>query len=382
MTACQRRRSAHEPFRLVCQRRSREPDWVLSGIGPTLKRRLTGPRPSARSRLNALRRPDRGGDESYHGPRVDGRRTVTQGWSSPSPSPSMITQGLLGPQLLLQGLVGAGNLLSDDSLGRDCRWRHGLASGPPPGISQWRSWIGASGRGSSRARILHGGRPIPERHRQVHALVIGHLHRRSWTRRFREVASRADDRRPRRRFPGRSTSIMHVHSYYVYANQGLGDRHQLCHTCGRCHRPQLDERSLNVPGQYRFGVRAFDSSTGLEEQNIDAAVLLSLDAAGNDVTRVPFPPVGLRAFPKAGGVVRVEWICPISDPSRSTKWISCLHDIGIHHRLLKADHDRPVVQRQVRRLHDRPGGSDRRIRSTRSVCELSMPLAKSPTPWP
>ena len=70
------------------------------------------------------------------------------------------------------------------------------------------------------------------------------------------------------------------------------------------------------PAQYRFGVRAFDSSTGLEEQNVDAAVVLSLDAAGNDVTRVPFPPVGLRAFAKAGGVVRVEWICPISDPSR------------------------------------------------------------------
>jgi hypothetical protein len=72
---------------------------------------------------------------------------------------------------------------------------------------------------------------------------------------------------------------------------------------------------LSVPGQYKFGVRAFDPSTGLEEQNIDAVVFLSLDAAGNDVTKVPFPPVGLRAFPKAGGTVRVEWVCPISDPS-------------------------------------------------------------------
>src|SRR5690348_16054297 len=34
---------------------------------------------------------------------------LTQGWSSPSPSPSLITQGLLGPQVLLQGFVGAHN---------------------------------------------------------------------------------------------------------------------------------------------------------------------------------------------------------------------------------------------------------------------------------
>jgi hypothetical protein len=35
---------------------------------------------------------------------------LTQGWSSPSPSSSMITQGLLGPHVLLQGLVGAHNV--------------------------------------------------------------------------------------------------------------------------------------------------------------------------------------------------------------------------------------------------------------------------------
>src|ERR1700731_3888602 len=35
---------------------------------------------------------------------------ATQGWSRPSLLPSMVTQGLLGPHVLLQGLAGAHNV--------------------------------------------------------------------------------------------------------------------------------------------------------------------------------------------------------------------------------------------------------------------------------
>ena len=103
--------------------------------------------------------------------------------------------------------------------------------------------------------------------------------------------------------------------YRVYANQGLGDPINYAIPVSIVTNLNWTSGSLNVPGQYKFGVRAFDSATGLEDQNVDTALLLSLDAAGNDVTKVPSPPVGLRAFPKAGGAVRVEWVCPISDPS-------------------------------------------------------------------
>ena len=103
-------------------------------------------------------------------------------------------------------------------------------------------------------------------------------------------------------------------SYHIYENQGLGDPINYAIPVGAVTRLNWTSGALNVPGQYRLGVRAFDASTGLEEQNVDAAVLLSLDAAGNDVSNVPLPPVGLRAFPKAGGAVRVEWICPTCDP--------------------------------------------------------------------
>jgi hypothetical protein len=179
---------------------------------------------------------------------------LTQGWSSPSPSSSMITQGLLGPQLLLQGLVGAHNVYAMTPNG-------GL------GLS------GSARRRTMLTTATHGGVWLGAQHES------------------------------------------NVNCYRVYVNQGLGDPINYATPVGAVTSLGWTSDPLSVPGQYRLGVRAFDSFTGLEEQNVDAAVLLSLDAAGNDVTKVPFPPVGLRAFPKAGGAVRVEWVCPTSDPS-------------------------------------------------------------------
>jgi hypothetical protein len=126
--------------------------------------------------------------------------------------------------------------------------------------------------------------------------------------------------------------------YHVYANQGLGDPINYAVPVGDVTSLSWTSASLNVPGQYRLGVRAFDSSTGLEEQNVDAALLLSLDAAGKDVTRVPVPPVGLRAFPKAGGAVRVEWICPSSVPSRQPSGFHVYITLGS-----KLDYSKPAA---------------------------------------
>jgi hypothetical protein len=71
---------------------------------------------------------------------------------------------------------------------------------------------------------------------------------------------------------------------------------------------------LTVPGTWSFGVRAADVNG--EEQNLDCAVTIVLDASGNDITCRPAPPVGLRAFPLAGGTVRVEWHSP---PARGAR---------------------------------------------------------------
>ena len=65
---------------------------------------------------------------------------------------------------------------------------------------------------------------------------------------------------------------------------------------------------LAAPGTWAFGVRAADGNG--EEENLDCAVTIVLDASGNDISARPAPPVGLRAFPLAGGAVRVEWYSP------------------------------------------------------------------------
>jgi hypothetical protein len=62
------------------------------------------------------------------------------------------------------------------------------------------------------------------------------------------------------------------------------------------------------PGTWSFGIRAANASG--EEQNLDCAVTIALDASGNDITNCPAPPVGLRAFPLVGGSIRVEWYYP------------------------------------------------------------------------
>ena len=68
--------------------------------------------------------------------------------------------------------------------------------------------------------------------------------------------------------------------------------------------------TLSYPGTWSFGVRAFDTVSGLEEANLDCAITIELDASGNDITNQPQPPAALRALAMAGGAIRVEWRYP------------------------------------------------------------------------
>src|SRR5580704_3518848 len=60
-----------------------------------------------------------------------------------------------------------------------------------------------------------------------------------------------------------------------------------------------------LPGDWRFCVRAYDANG--EEQNISCSVEINLDATGADVSNVPLPPTGLRAFATPGGGIRCEF---------------------------------------------------------------------------
>lgn len=68
--------------------------------------------------------------------------------------------------------------------------------------------------------------------------------------------------------------------------------------------------ALAFPATYMFAVRAHWVLGGLEEQNLDCEVTITLSATGTDISNVPAAPLALRAFPTAGGGIKVEWFYP------------------------------------------------------------------------
>jgi Fibronectin type III domain len=101
--------------------------------------------------------------------------------------------------------------------------------------------------------------------------------------------------------------------YHIYSNTGARDPINYTSpvaTIGSPATTTWSSSALTHPGTWSFGVRAFDTVSGLEEENLDCSVTIVLDASGQDITNQPPAPVGLRAFATAGGAIRVEWISP------------------------------------------------------------------------
>ena len=96
--------------------------------------------------------------------------------------------------------------------------------------------------------------------------------------------------------------------YHVYSNGGNGSINYNV-PIATVYGYTWTSPPLTYPDTWRFGVRAFNQYG--EEQNLDAAVTIILDAGGNDITLRPSPPVGLRAFALAAGSVRAEWGYPV-----------------------------------------------------------------------
>jgi hypothetical protein len=101
---------------------------------------------------------------------------------------------------------------------------------------------------------------------------------------------------------------MSILYYNIYVNSGDGDPVDYAVPIGAVTTTTWTTSGLAAPGIWSFGVRAADGNG--EEENLDCAVTIVLDASGNDISGRPAPPVGLRAFPLAGGAVRVEWYSP------------------------------------------------------------------------
>ncbi|WP_165068402.1 hypothetical protein [Paludisphaera rhizosphaerae] len=105
--------------------------------------------------------------------------------------------------------------------------------------------------------------------------------------------------------------------YRVYSNDGHGGPIDYATPVAEVSDATWTSGPLDAASSYRFGVRVYDSRSGLEESNIDASTALVLDALARDATRTPPAPVGLRAVPLAGGAVRLEWSCPAASAARS-----------------------------------------------------------------
>ena len=103
--------------------------------------------------------------------------------------------------------------------------------------------------------------------------------------------------------------------YHVYSNTGIGDPINYTSAIATTGLLGWTSSPLTSPGVWRFGVRAFNPVSGLEEENLDASITLILDASGRDITNRPLPPTAIRAFATAGGGIRVEWAYNTINPS-------------------------------------------------------------------
>jgi hypothetical protein len=103
--------------------------------------------------------------------------------------------------------------------------------------------------------------------------------------------------------------------YYIYSNTGSGpiNYNTPIATIYGYSNTTWTSSPLAHPDTWMFGVRAFNGA-GIE-LNLDASITLILDALGHDITNRPKPPFGLRAFPMAGGALRVEWAYNTINPS-------------------------------------------------------------------
>lgn len=95
--------------------------------------------------------------------------------------------------------------------------------------------------------------------------------------------------------------------YHVYANDGAGGPIDYGTVVATTASLTWASGALAYPGDWRFGVRAFDTVSGLEESNVDAAVRLVLDATGVDITGRPAPVASLAVATVVGGSLRVTW---------------------------------------------------------------------------
>jgi hypothetical protein len=96
-------------------------------------------------------------------------------------------------------------------------------------------------------------------------------------------------------------------SYHIYANDGQGGEVDYATPIATTTAFTFTVGPLVAPSDNTFAVRAFDTTSGIEEANTDARVRVVIDPVGNDVSARPNPVNGLSARRTAGGTCWVSW---------------------------------------------------------------------------
>lgn len=96
-------------------------------------------------------------------------------------------------------------------------------------------------------------------------------------------------------------------AYRIYGNNGVGGPVNDLTPIGTTTGTTILLGPLPPSTDNTFLVRAYDTTTGLEEANTEALVRLVIGANGLDITGLPNPPHALSASEAEGGGCRVSW---------------------------------------------------------------------------
>lgn len=95
--------------------------------------------------------------------------------------------------------------------------------------------------------------------------------------------------------------------YRIYKGDSAGGPVNYDSPVATVATPGYATPNLPAPSRTKYGVRAFDTATGMEERNRDVALEIVIDAAGRDVSRRPAAPVGVTIEPAPSGTVAARW---------------------------------------------------------------------------
>lgn len=111
--------------------------------------------------------------------------------------------------------------------------------------------------------------------------------------------------------------------YHVYANDGLGGPVDYSTPIATtASLTWTTPSALAANSRWRFAVRAFDTVSGLEENNVDCSVAVRTDGTGADVTNLPAPPsmIAARATKDGGILVQFQADMRRREPNAATSF--------------------------------------------------------------